>query len=69
MTVRFTRQPDPDLPIGSHVLAFPRTRDDRAAFTVTRTEPWRLGDGTLVVAVEGFVGGIALNHIEVIPDE
>ncbi|MFI8448189.1 hypothetical protein [Streptomyces erythrochromogenes] len=36
--------------------------------TVTRTPAWPLGDGTPVVSVEGYAGGIVLQHIDVIPD-
>jgi hypothetical protein len=34
--------------------------------TVTRTPAWPLGDGTPVVSVEGYAGGIILTHIDVI---
>lgn len=34
--------------------------------TTTRTPAWTLGHGTPVVSVEGYAGGIALTHIDVI---
>jgi hypothetical protein len=34
--------------------------------TVTRTPAWPLGDGTPVVSVEGYSGGIILDHVDVI---
>lgn len=34
--------------------------------TRTRSEAWVLGDGTVVVLVEGKSGGVHLSHIEVI---
>ena len=57
------------LPIGTRVLAFPGTRDGRAMLTTTRSDPWTLPSGDRVVLVEGYSGGIALTHIEVIPTE
>lgn len=33
--------------------------------TVTRSEAWTLGDGSVVVLIEGKSGGIHLSHIEV----
>jgi hypothetical protein len=37
--------------------------------TVTRSEAWTIGDGTVVVCVDGRSGGVALSHIEVLaPD-
>ena len=32
--------------------------------TTTRSEAWTLGDGSVVVLVEGKSGGVCLNHIE-----
>lgn len=64
--VRTTRLPDDDLPIGTPVLAFGGTRDDRVVVTRTRSEVWQIS-GQPVVAVEGIAGGIALTHIEVLP--
>lgn len=52
-----------DNPVGSPVIAWPRTHDDPPQITVTRSVAWALGDGTPVVAVEGHSGGIALNHV------
>lgn len=34
--------------------------------TTTRTPAWNLGHGTPVVSVEGYAGGIALTHVDVI---
>lgn len=33
--------------------------------TVTRSEAWHLGDGTVVVLIAGQSGGVALSHIEI----
>lgn len=33
--------------------------------TTTRSEAWALGDGTVVVMVEGQVGGVALSNVEI----
>ena len=56
-----------DLPTGTVVLAFPGSRDGRAIYTQTRSEPWTLPSGERVVMVNGYPGGIALSHIEVMP--
>jgi hypothetical protein len=61
-----TTRPTADIPAGTPVLAFPATRDDRALVTRTRSEVWRAGSFDLV-SVEGYAGGIALSHIEVLP--
>lgn len=63
---------DPDVfnehhPVGTRVLAFPGSREGRAILTTTRSTAWRVGPEP-VVMVNGYSGGIALTHIEVIPD-
>ena len=35
--------------------------------TTTRSEAWMLGDGSVVVLVEGKSGGVHLSHVEVLP--
>lgn len=35
--------------------------------TTTRSEAWELGDGSVVVLIEGRTGGVHLSHIEVLP--
>lgn len=55
-------------PVGTPVLAWTGTRDDAPRWTKTRSEPWQLGHGDWVVAVEGIAGGIGMSHIERIPD-
>lgn len=65
-----TSLPDPeDLPVGTSVLAWPSTRGGRALITKTRSKPWQLGHGDWVVSVIGHSGGIALTHIEILPQE
>jgi hypothetical protein len=34
--------------------------------TTTRSEAWTLGDGSVVVSLEGRSGGFCLSHIEVL---
>ena len=34
--------------------------------TVTRSEAWTIGDGSVVVCIDGMSGGVALSHIEVL---
>lgn len=67
MSTRTTEPKYEDLPVGTAVLAFPGSRNGRALCTTTRSEPWTLPSGERVVMVEGYAGGIALNHIEVLP--
>lgn len=55
-------------PIGTPVLAWPGTRNAAPRWTKTRSEPWQLGHGDWVVAVDGVAGGVALTHVEHIPD-
>lgn len=55
-----------DCPIGTAVLAFPGSRYGRALMTRTRSTAWLVGREP-VVMVEGYAGGIALTHIEVVP--
>jgi hypothetical protein len=57
---------DPLAP-GTHVLAWPGSRDSAPLVTRTRSEVWTLGSGDRVVMVEGRAGGIALTHIDVLP--
>jgi len=50
-----------DLQAGTDVTV---TRDDGSLWhTRTRTEPWQLGDGTWVVALEGRAGGYRLDRV------
>ena len=35
--------------------------------TVTRSEAWALGDGSVVVLIDGKSGGVHLSHVEVLP--
>jgi hypothetical protein len=35
--------------------------------TMTRSEAWTLGDGSVVVSIVGKSGGVALTHVEVLP--
>lgn len=37
--------------------------------TKTRSEAWALGDGSVVVKVEGRTGGVHLSHVEVTKSE
>lgn len=58
-------------PVGSPVIAYPLTRpeDNQPEFferlvTRTRSKAWNLGHGVPVVAVDGYAGGIALDHVD-----
>jgi hypothetical protein len=66
-------------PIGTPVIAYPGVRPEYAAsigmtdyprlVTRTRTPAWNLGHGTPVVSVDGYAGGISLEHIDLNPAE
>ncbi|MFB7672901.1 hypothetical protein ACFC26_15985 [Kitasatospora purpeofusca] len=61
-------------PVGTPVTAYPGVRPEYAASigltdytrleTHTRTPAWTLGDGEPVVSVDGYAGGISLQHID-----
>jgi hypothetical protein len=64
-------------PIGTPVIAYPGVRpsDPLAAVfgvprleTRTRSRAWNLGHGEPVVAVDGYAGGISLDHIDLNPE-
>lgn len=60
--------------VGTRVVAYPGFRPEDCPSsltctrleTVTRTPAWTLGHGAAVVSVEGYAGGIALTHIDVV---
>lgn len=52
-------------PVGTPVTAYPGVRGENALTTRTLSTAWLLGDHTPVVLVEGYAGGIALDHIDV----
>jgi len=51
-------------PVGTPVLFWPGARQGDGRPSTTRSEAWELGDGTAVVKVKGYAGGIALTHVE-----
>lgn len=53
---------------GTPVLAWPGSRESSPLVTRTRSEVWALASGDRVVMVEGCAGGIALTHIDVLPE-
>lgn len=59
-------------PVGTPVIAYPGTRpeymaDTRGFRTRTRSVAWLLGHGEPVVMVDGYPGGIVLEHVDVEP--
>lgn len=64
-------------PVGTPVTAYPGVRpEDPAApdlctvlTTQTRTPAWTLGHGEPVVSVDGYAGGISLEHIDLRAEE
>lgn len=53
--------------IGTAVLFWPGMKLGEGRISRTRTPSWTIGDNDAVVSVEGYPGGIALTHIEVLP--
>jgi hypothetical protein len=51
-------------PVGTPVLFWPGGRSGPGRQSTTRSHAWPLGDGTPVVLVNGYAGGIALTHVE-----
>lgn len=53
------------IPLGSAVTYWPggNLGSGTGFESTTRSEVWRLPAGQLVVAVEGYAGGIAITHI------
>jgi hypothetical protein len=51
-------------PIGTKVKYFPIFGDDEFDETEIRSEAWALGNGELVIEVEGRAGGVAISHLE-----
>lgn len=56
-------------PSGTPVLFWPGIRPDNPERSITRGAAWALPGGNAVVKVQGRPGGIALSHIEVIPQQ
>lgn len=65
-------------PVGTAVIAYPGVRPEYAAEvgltdnpvleTRTRSVAWNLGHGEPVVMVDGYAGGISLDHIDLRED-
>jgi hypothetical protein len=56
-------------PVGTAVIAYPGCRSSDCTScprleTRTRSAAWNLGHGEPVVSVEGYAGGISLEHID-----
>lgn len=56
------------VPVGTKVRYWPIKGDKAYRDSVTRSEAWDLGHGQPVVKIEGQAGGVALNHLCVLPD-
>lgn len=65
----YTAQQWNDLyPVGTRVRywpIYPPIESCPAIDTVTRSEAWTIGDGSVVVCIVGSSGGVSLTHIEV----
>lgn len=54
--------------VGTKVLYWPGAKRGDGIESVTRTPAWTLGSGHGVVSVDGYSGGIALEHVVVLTD-
>lgn len=54
-------------PVGARVRYWPGRSSPEHRDTVIESAPWRLGDGTPLVAIEGVNGGVALDHLRKLP--
>lgn len=58
-----------EIPTGTKVRYWPGIRDGHeGTLSTTRTHVWEQADGTAMVAVDGYPGGISLTHIEIQED-
>lgn len=53
--------------VGTPVVYRPVLGGREAHATRTRSQAWSLGSGHAVVMVEGFIGGVSIEAVEVIP--
>ncbi|MBK6942054.1 MAG: hypothetical protein IPH13_17890 [Planctomycetes bacterium] len=55
------------IPVGTPVRYYPVA--DRSEFieTKTRSDAWALGDGSVVVKIEGRAGGVHIDHVFRLP--
>ncbi|WP_406078651.1 hypothetical protein OG337_28685 [[Kitasatospora] papulosa] len=56
-------------PVGTRVRAYPGVYGEDGFTTWTTSRAWTLGGHTPVATVEGYSGGIALTHLDVIEED
>ncbi|MFB6626457.1 hypothetical protein ACFCWD_28815 [Streptomyces sp. NPDC056374] len=56
-------------PVGTHVIAYPGLRGERAVVGRTRSRAWTLGGHTPSVLVEGESGCIGLTHVDPVDEQ
>ncbi|AWD21593.1 hypothetical protein [Fuscovulum blasticum] len=55
-----------DFPIGRRVRYFPVLGRSDSFETTIRSKPWAVGDGSIVIALDGRTGGHSILHLEVV---
>lgn len=55
-------------PVGTPVLAYPETRDQRPFRTRTTSRAWDVQHGLPVVHVDGITDAVLLTHIDPLPE-
>ncbi len=51
-------------PVGTRVRYFPIAGEKTFSEHATRSAPWQLGHGQVVVALTGKSGGVAVEHLQ-----
>jgi hypothetical protein len=54
------------VPVGTSVRYWPIACEETSRATKTRSEAWALGNGQVVVKIEGVAGGVAIEHLQAI---
>lgn len=54
--------------VGTEFYYYPVADEPERDYTKTRSEPWELGHGTVVVLIEGRTGGVLISHLEPVRD-
>ena len=53
-------------PVDARVRFYPIAGETDCETSTIRSEPWRLGHGTIVIKIVGRAGGVHIGHLELI---
>ena len=54
-------------PIGTWVRYWPVRGAAESRVTKIRSAPWKLGNGTIIIKIEGQAGGVHCKHLQPLP--